>query len=47
METVRGLGPAEANGGYAWMSYRCVTQGLALDWWSLISAKWVNTGQSS
>ncbi|HLQ78291.1 MAG TPA: C1 family peptidase [Terriglobia bacterium] len=32
-----------ANGGYAWMSYKYVTQGLANDWWSLISAEWVNT----
>jgi C1A family cysteine protease len=30
--------------GYAWMSYRYVTQGLARDWWSLIAAKWVNAG---
>jgi C1A family cysteine protease len=34
-----------ANGGYAWMSYRYVTQGLAADWWSMISANWVGTGQ--
>ena len=31
--------------GYAWMSYRYVEQGLAVDWWSMISANWVNTGQ--
>jgi C1A family cysteine protease len=40
-------GASWGNGGYAWMSYRYVIQGLALDWWSLISAKWVNTGQFS
>jgi C1A family cysteine protease len=38
-------GPGWANGGYAWMSYRYVTDGLATDWWSMISAKWVDTGQ--
>jgi C1A family cysteine protease len=32
-------------GGYAWMSYKYVTQGLATDWWSLISNEWVDTGQ--
>ncbi len=37
-------GPSWANGGYGWLSYKYVTQALANDWWSLISAKWVNTG---
>ena len=36
-------GTGWANAGYAWMSYKYVTQGLANDWWSLISAKWVDT----
>lgn len=31
--------------GYAWMSYRYVTGGLATDWWTLISAEWVDTKQ--
>ena len=31
--------------GYAWMSYRYVTEGLALDWWSLLKCDWVETGQ--
>jgi C1A family cysteine protease len=31
--------------GYAWMSYKYVTQGLATDWWTLISQKWVDTGK--
>jgi C1A family cysteine protease len=30
--------------GYAWMSYRYVTEGLATDWWSLVDQKWVDTG---
>jgi C1A family cysteine protease len=38
-------GPTWGNSGYGWMSYRYVTQGLADDWWSMISAKWVDTGQ--
>ena len=29
--------------GYGWLSYQYVLQGLATDWWSMISAKWVNT----
>ena len=29
--------------GYGWLSYRYVLQGLATDWWSMISAKWVDT----
>jgi C1A family cysteine protease len=37
-------GPGWGLGGYAWMSYRYVTQGLATDWWTMISAEWVNTG---
>jgi len=36
---------AWGDGGYAWLSYRYVTQGLALDWWTMISANWVDTGQ--
>jgi len=38
-------GPTWGNSGYGWMSYRYVTQDLAEDWWTLISAEWVNTGQ--
>jgi C1A family cysteine protease len=34
-----------ANAGYGWMSYKYVLNGLANDWWTLISAKWVQTGQ--
>jgi C1A family cysteine protease len=38
-------GTTWGTAGYGWMSYRYVTEGLALDWWSLVSARWVNTGQ--
>ena len=30
--------------GYAWLSYRYVTEGLAVDWWSVVEDKWVDTG---
>jgi C1A family cysteine protease len=30
--------------GYAWLSYKYVTAGLAADWWSLVDEKWVNSG---
>ena len=32
------------NHGYGWLSYRYVTEGLAVDWWSVTSQDWVNTG---
>ena len=38
-------GTGWANQGYGWLSYKYVTQGLAVDWWSMISADWVNDGQ--
>jgi C1A family cysteine protease len=31
--------------GYAWMSYKYVTSGLALDWWTSVKCEWVDTGQ--
>lgn len=31
-------------GGYAWMSYRYVSEGLANDFWTLIKEAWVDTG---
>ena len=37
-------GAGWANAGYAWMSYRYVTNALANDWWSMISSTWVDTG---
>jgi C1A family cysteine protease len=37
-------GTGWANAGYGWLSYKYVTQGLANDWWSLISAEWTNLG---
>jgi C1A family cysteine protease len=37
-------GTAWGNAGYAWMSYKYVTEGLANDWWTLISAEWIESG---
>jgi len=31
--------------GYGWLPYEYVLQSLAVDWWSLIKADWVDTGQ--
>ncbi len=38
-------GTAWGNGGYGWIPYDYVRFGLALDFWSLISMKWVETKQ--
>lgn len=37
-------GTGWGDGGYGWLSYRYVTEGLATDWWTLISADYVDTG---
>ena len=37
-------GKSWGSAGYAWLSYKYVTKGLALDWWTLISEDWVDTG---
>lgn len=31
--------------GYAWLSYKYVTSGLAVDWWSLVKNDWVDSGK--
>ncbi|KTD19599.1 cysteine protease, papain C1 family [Legionella lansingensis] len=31
--------------GYGWLPYDYVLQGLATDWWTLITSDWVNTNQ--
>ena len=31
--------------GYGWLSYQYVTEGLAVDWWTVIKQSWVDTGQ--
>lgn len=37
-------GTSWGNAGYGWLSYKYVTSGYANDFWTMISAKWVNTG---
>ncbi len=31
--------------GYGWLPYEYVTQGLAVDWWTLLKNEWINTGE--
>jgi C1A family cysteine protease len=38
-------GTSWGNAGYGWLPYEYVLTGLAADWWSLIKAEWVDTGQ--
>jgi C1A family cysteine protease len=33
------------DGGYGWLPYEYVLKGQATDWWTLISASWVDTGK--
>ncbi len=38
-------GTGWGDAGYGWLPYDYVLKGLAVDWWSLISAEYVETGQ--
>jgi C1A family cysteine protease len=38
-------GTGWGDAGYGWLPYEYVLRGQASDWWSLISANWVDTGQ--
>jgi len=38
-------GTAWGMQGYAWLSYKYVTQGLAVDWWTVVKQTWVDTGR--
>ena len=40
-------GTTWGDGGYGWLPYDYVLKGLATDWWTLIKANWVDTGQFS
>jgi C1A family cysteine protease len=37
-------GQGWGDGGYGWLPYRYVSDGLAVDWWCLIKQEWVDTG---
>ena len=30
--------------GYGWLPYQYVLQELAVDWWTLLKSKWIDTG---
>ena len=38
-------GTGWGDAGYGWLPYEYVLRGQAVDWWSLIQAEWVDTGQ--
>lgn len=38
-------GPQWGDGGYGWLPYAYVLSGLTSDWWSLVEADFVDTGQ--
>jgi C1A family cysteine protease len=37
-------GAGWGSGGYGWLPYEYVLQGLAVDWWSLLKTEWIDTG---
>jgi len=37
-------GTGWGSSGYGWLPYEYVLKGLAVDWWSLIKADWIDTG---
>ena len=37
-------GTGWGSNGYGWLPYEYVLKGLAVDWWSLIKAEWIDTG---
>jgi C1A family cysteine protease len=38
-------GTSWGDHGYGWLPYDYVLEGLAVDWWTLIKADWIETGQ--
>jgi C1A family cysteine protease len=38
-------GPEWGEGGYGWLPYQYVLDGLAVDWWCLIKQEWADTGE--
>jgi C1A family cysteine protease len=37
-------GETWGDGGYGWLPYRYVTDGLADDWWSIVKNEWIESG---
>lgn len=38
-------GKGWGDSGYGWLPYNYITNGLAVDWWTLLKNEWVDTGQ--
>lgn len=38
-------GTSWGEGGYGWLPYQYVTAGLTSDWWSMVKAEWIDSGQ--
>ena len=38
-------GTSWSDQGYGYLPYECVLQDLAIDWWTIIKAEWIDTGQ--
>jgi C1A family cysteine protease len=38
-------GAGWGDGGYGWLPYAYVASGLAEDWWTLLKAEWVDSGE--
>lgn len=38
-------GTGWGEGGYGWLPYDYVLDGLAIDWWTVLKSEWVDTGQ--
>lgn len=38
-------GKAWGDGGYGWLPYEYVLQELAVDWWTLVDNRWIDTGE--
>jgi C1A family cysteine protease len=38
-------GTSWGNKGYGWMPYKWVTEGLAIDWWTLLKMEWIDSDQ--
>lgn len=38
-------GQGWGSGGYGWLPYEYVLQGLAIDWWSLLKNEWIDSDQ--
>ena len=37
--------PIRGDHGYGWLPYEYVLEGMALDWWTIIKQKWIETGK--